>query len=141
MLFKVDLATGNLQWYKGYASPDKFYTMERHPVLQRRVDHQRVTPTPWWFLRIACIAILNLCVETDLDGNIREGKLIYNPTELDWKVGENLFVNADNSISLFYSGVENLSLQPGMLITHTICGWMRIKIFSGRISISGIRWG
>ena len=52
-------------------------------------------------------------LETDLDGNIREGKLIYNTTQLNTPIGDNLFVNPDNSISLFYSGVETLSLQPG----------------------------
>ena len=112
MLFKVDLATGNLQWYKGYASPNKFYTWSGIQfykdglIITGNADSLVVPANSLW-------RNFESIVETDLDGNVRQGKLSYNPTELDLKVGENNFLNADHSISLFYSGVENLSLQPG----------------------------
>jgi gliding motility-associated-like protein len=43
-------------------------------------------------------------LETDLDGNIRRAKLIYNGTLIDDPDAGNLFVNADNSMGLFNNG-------------------------------------
>jgi gliding motility-associated-like protein len=112
MLFKVDVATGNLLWSKGYSTPNKSYTCsgihfyKDGLILNGFADSLVVPNNNEW-------SNFETLLETDLDGNIREGKLIYNATELNTPIRDILFVNPDNSLSLFYAGVETLALQPG----------------------------
>jgi len=112
MLFKFDLPTGNLFWSKGYSTPDKYYTCSgihfyKDGLILNGFADSLVN------LANAEYSNFETLLETDLDGNIREGKLIYNTTQLNTPIGDNLFVNPDNSISLFYSGAQALALQPG----------------------------
>jgi gliding motility-associated-like protein len=112
MLFKVDAATGNLQWAKGYTSPDKTYTWsgihfyKDGLIMNGNADSLVVPYNNEW-------SNFETLLETDLDGNIREGKLIFEPIELNSQIGDDVFVNADNSLSVFHSGVQSLNLQPG----------------------------
>ncbi len=112
MLFKIDVPSGNLLWSKGYSSPNKLYTCSgihfyKDGLILNGFADSLVNPANSEFSEFETL------LETDLDGNIRQGKLIYNSTPLNTPIGDNLFVNADNSISLFYSGAQALSLQPG----------------------------
>ena len=113
-LFKLDLATGNLYWMKGFSSPNKIYISNSLQffkdglIMSGFADSLVVPYNNEW-------SNFETLLETDLDGNIREGKLIYNTTDLNTPAGENLIVNADNSISVFYSGSQATSLQPGYL--------------------------
>jgi gliding motility-associated-like protein len=113
MLFKVDAATGNLQWWKGYTSPNKYYFSsgihfyKDGLILNGFADSMINAPTNKW-------SNFQTLLETDLDGNVREGKLIMNPIELDAPIGNNLIVDENNNLEVFFSGTELLDLQPGL---------------------------
>ena len=112
MLFKVDLANGNLQWMKGYSSPNKGYSWSgihfyKDGLIMNGFADSLVNNYNYESSNFETL------LETDLDGNIREGRLIFNGTELNTVFGDNLVVHADNSISLFYSGEQALLVEPG----------------------------
>ena len=105
ILFKVDLATGNIMWSNAYHHPSKNYRFsgihfyKDGLIMNGFIDSLEFPSqyeTPY----------LETLVETDLDGNIRDSKSINFPAKLDAYAGDRLITHADNSMSLFYYGVE-----------------------------------
>ncbi|PWT71191.1 MAG: hypothetical protein C5B59_18630 [Bacteroidetes bacterium] len=111
MLFKVDATNGNLQWWKGYSSPNKYYTSsginfyKGGLILNGFADSMINVASNKW-------SNYQSLLETDLDGNLRNAKLIMNPYELDAQIGNNVFVDENNNLEIFFSGSEVLDLQP-----------------------------
>jgi len=111
MMFKIDAVTGNMIWSRGYDSPNKFYQWSgihfyKDGLIMNGFADSLVNPPSAGYSNFQ-----SLC-ETDLDGNIRDGKLIFFPTELDAPVGNNLAVDENNNLELFYSGSQAIDLQP-----------------------------
>jgi gliding motility-associated-like protein len=112
MLYKVDAATGDLLWSKGYTSPNKAYSWSgihfyKDGLIMNGFADSLIVPANNQWINSETL------LETDLDGNIREGKLIYDPAGIEGTIADNLLVEDDNSLRLFYSGSITFALQPG----------------------------
>ena len=114
MLFKIDLANGNLQWLRGYSTTYGFYNgygihFYKDGLIMNGYAAQLVNPAS------AGWSYFQTMVETDIDGNIREGKMISNSMYMDIPGPTSLLVEADNTMEILYSGTQLTNLQPGYI--------------------------
>ena len=111
MLFKIDAVNGNLQWAKGYYGVNKLCAVNglhfyKDGLIMNGFADSLVDPVNGGYSNLAFLQ------EMDLNGNLREGKAIHIPNELNGPIGNNLIVDENNNIQFFYSGEEEISMQP-----------------------------
>lgn len=111
-LLKIDLQNGNLLWTKGFMNDNKICTANgihfyKDGLIINGFADTLVYPVDNKWSNLPTL------IETDMDGNLRDGKMFFNPIENDASIATNVIVDENNNLQLFYSATEFMDLQPG----------------------------
>src|SRR5579863_1002123 len=109
-LFKIDLATGGLQWFKEFDGRNKYDSWNgihfyKDGLIMNAYGDSVMTAD-------STFGNFEILFETDLNGNLRDQREIQNNLIMEARIGNDLIVNDDNSLLIFYSDRLSYMTQP-----------------------------